>query len=149
MRLPHPLRVLLVEDQVQNQKWEKQLLTNLGCKVDIVKNGLEAVNRVIADKNKYAVLLMDVFMPVMNGIEATKKIREFERENKREKTAIIVVTGNYTKYDRVRALQLDVNDFICKPLEKDVIFQCLKKVSESLIKDKKILILDGENYSSL
>ena len=49
MRLPHPLRVLLVEDQVQNQKWEKQLLTNLGCKVDIVKNGLEAVNRVIAD----------------------------------------------------------------------------------------------------
>ena len=121
MRLPHPLRVLLVEDQVQNQKWEKQLLTNLGCKVDIVKNGLEAVNRIIADKNKYAVLLMDVFMPVMNGIEATKKIREFERENKREKTAIIVVTGNYTKYDRVRALQLDVNACICKHIEKDVI----------------------------
>ena len=68
--------------------------------MDTAENGQEAINKFL--QNKYDAVLMDIFMPVLNGIEATKEIRKYEKEHQKEKTPILIVTGNYTKYDRIR-----------------------------------------------
>ena len=60
-------------------------------------------------------------MPVMDGIKATKKIRKFEKKQDLEKTPVIIITGNYTKFDRLKSLKLDYDDFLCKPLDREII----------------------------
>ena len=77
-------------------------MENLGAEVDIANNGREALGIFTLQEKKYDVILMDVFMPFMNGIKATKKIRKFEVEKKLDKTPIIMITGNYTKFDRLK-----------------------------------------------
>ena len=77
-------------------------MENLGAEVDIANNGREALGIFTLQDKKYDVILMDVFMPFMNGIKATKKIRKFEVEKKLDKTPIIMITGNYTKFDRLK-----------------------------------------------
>ena len=64
---------------------------------------------------------MDVFMPVMNGIKATKEIRTFEKENELARTPIIIITGNYTKFDKMKTAKFEYDDFLCKPLDKDIL----------------------------
>ena len=75
-------------------------MENLGAEVDVANNGREAVDKFTFQEKKYDVILMDVFMPLMTGIKATKKIRQFEVEKKLHKTPIIMITGNYTEFDR-------------------------------------------------
>ena len=77
-------------------------MENLGAEVDIANNGREALGIFTLQEKKYDVILMDVFMPFMNGIKATKRIRKFEVEKKLDKTPIIMITGNYTKFDRLK-----------------------------------------------
>ena len=60
-------------------------------------------------------------MPVMNGIKATKKIRKFEKEKNLKKTPVMAITGNDTKFDRQKALEIGFDDFLSKPLDKDII----------------------------
>ena len=64
---------------------------------------------------------MDIFMPMMNGIKATKAIRQHEAESNLDRTPVIIITGNYTKFDRMKSVDLDYDDFLCKPLDKDII----------------------------
>ena len=90
---------------------------------------------------------MDIFMPVLNGIQATKKIRNFEKENNLEKTPILIVSGNYTKYDRLRTQNIAYDDFLCKPLDKDILLQCLKRVQDKKNIDKVLIIEDDKTQA--
>ena len=86
-------------------------------------NGQHAVNQFMLKRNAFDVILMDVSMPVMNGIKALEKIRKFEKEKEIKKTPIIIITGHYTKCERLRTQKIDCDDFLAKPLDKDILIQ--------------------------
>ena len=121
----------------------------MGCFVDTAENGQQAVNLFKMGNCKYDAILMDIFMPIMNGIEATKEIRKHEKEMKKEKTPILIVTGNYTKFDRLRTQNVDYDDFLCKPIDKDILVQSLKRVQNKKNIDKILIIEDDETQAFL
>lgn len=86
-------------------------------------------------------------MPVMNGIEATTEIRKHEKQEQIEKTPILIVTGNYTKFDRMKTKNIDYDDFLCKPLDKDILVQSLKRVQNKKNIDKVLIIEDDETQA--
>ncbi len=106
-----PMRILMVEDHFLNQLATKKVLTTWSdyVTVDIAENGLigfEAVR-----DNEYDLVLMDIQMPVMNGIEAAKKIREISR------VPIIALTANSTKQEQEKCLEIGMNDYLSKPFK--------------------------------
>ena len=87
-------KILLVEDDLSSQLVMKLCLKKSGFNFDLVNNGQEAVE--IFEQNTYDLILMDIHMPVMNGYEATQKIRQFEKNNQRDETTVIALTANVT-----------------------------------------------------
>jgi two-component system, sensor histidine kinase and response regulator len=104
------VRVLLTEDNIVNQRVVLALLDRLGVTADIAVNGLEAISAV--ERNPYDIVLMDVQMPVMSGIEAATKIREL---NLTPAPVIIALTAATTSQDRIRCLEV-MDDYLSKPI---------------------------------
>jgi hypothetical protein len=115
-------RVLLAEDEPTNREVARIFLEDVGLQVDLAENGLEAY--LLAERNDYALILMDMQMPVLDGIEATKSIRQIEN---RADTPILALTANAFNEDREKCLAAGMNDFIAKPFEPDVLFAMLLK----------------------
>ncbi len=115
-------RVLLVEDNDLNQEVARELLTTAGCVVDVAENGAVAVDKV--ERNAYDIVLMDMQMPVMDGLEATRQIRRLP-----DKAAlpILAMTANVMAGDRDRCLEAGMNDHIAKPIDPDVLWSQLLK----------------------
>ena len=111
-------RVLLVEDEPINQEISRLLLEEAGLRVDLAGNGEEAVHRV--EMQAYALILMDMQMPVMDGLEATRQIRQ--RANGAQ-VPILAMTANAFADDRERCLAAGMDDFVAKPVDPDVLFQ--------------------------
>ncbi len=110
------LSILLVEDNVLNQRIVTFSLKKYNHTVQIANNGLEAVE--IFKKQKFDVILMDIMMPVMDGLEATLKIREYEQKaNVVDRTPIIAVTANTMDNDREKCLSYGMNEFMAKPFD--------------------------------
>ncbi|MCG9677584.1 ATP-binding protein [Vibrio sp. Isolate24] len=116
------LKVLVVEDTRVNQQVIQVMLNLLGLEVDIANNGQEAWE--YCQKNEVAAILMDCQMPVMNGYEATQKIRQLE--GWAAYVPIIAVTANVVKEDRERCFEIGMNGFLSKPVKP-------KEVEEALI----------------
>ena len=114
---PRPLDVLVVEDDAVNQMVVEALLTQLGCRVDLAANGLEAVERV-AD-HEYAVVFMDCQMPELDGYAATAQIRQAETSPRR--LPIIAMTGDSMPADRERCLAAGMDDYVTKPVSREVL----------------------------
>ena len=110
--------VLVVEDNGLNQKVALLLLERLGMAAEVAKNGLEALQAV--QKKHYSIILMDCHMPEMDGFEATVAIRKLE-ETSGAYTPIIAVTALTTPRDRQLCLEAGMDDYIAKPIEKDVL----------------------------
>ena len=121
------LKILLAEDNVINQKVASQMLKQLGLKADLATNGLEVLNALRHEQ--YDVVLMDVQMPEMDGIEATRQIRQ--EWNQQDSPWIIAVTANTIGGVREECLSAGMNDFISKPLKKDILMEALSKCSVS------------------
>ena len=122
------LMILLVEDNLLNQRIVTFSLKKFNHDVVIANNGVEAIEHF--KQRKFDVILMDIMMPVMDGLEATIKIREFEVNNMIEKrTPIIALTANTMDNDRDKCISYGMDEFMAKPfdIEKlNLIFNELK-----------------------
>ncbi|MFQ5605919.1 MAG: response regulator, partial [bacterium] len=109
-------KILLVEDNLDNQKLTSKLLEKAGYDVDIAENGqlaLEAVKRF-----HYDLIFMDIYMPIMDGFQATRKIRNWERRSGQSRIPIIALTAHAVKGYREKCLEHEMDDYITKPVNK-------------------------------
>ena len=111
----HPLRILLVEDNLVNQKLALKLLSRMGYDADVAGNGLEAVDAV--RRGAYDLVLMDVQMPEMDGLEATRRI--VARTDPARRPRIVAMTANAMDGDRERCLEAGMQGYISKPIRVD------------------------------
>lgn len=115
-------RILLVEDNEDNQQVGTEILNAVGCSIRIANNGEEAIKMVQA--SPYDIVLMDVQMPVMDGLTATREIRKIAGF---EKLPIIAMTANAMKEDMNRCIDAGMDDYIAKPIDPDEMFRTLRK----------------------
>jgi PAS domain S-box-containing protein len=113
-------RILLVEDEPINQEVSRGLLEDVGLKVDIAKDGSKAL--ALARQYSYDLILMDMQMPEMNGLDATKAIRS---DSLNRQTPIIAMTANALAEDRQLCLEAGMNDHIAKPIDPELLYATL------------------------
>ncbi len=119
----HPLRVLLAEDNVVNQKLALRLLDKLGYRADVAGNGIEAIEAL--ERQSYDLLLSDVQMPEMDGLEATRRI--IERWPDGERPWIVAMTAEAMSGDRERCLEAGMNDYLTKPIRVEELVAAIKR----------------------
>ena len=117
-------RVLLVEDNIINQKVAQAMLEKLGYQIDIASNGAEAVEALC--QKQYGLVLMDLQMPIMDGYEATRTIRN-SGEVLDSKIPIVAMTANATKEDRQHCIDAGMDDYVPKPVERKVMVNMLQR----------------------
>ncbi len=115
--------ILLVEDTPVNQKIAEKLLSRYGCKVTTANNGVEALEAV--GRDAFDAILMDIQMPEMDGLEATRRIRMLNMQGKLAKLPIIALTANAMSEDREECLASGMDDFIAKPFRADDVIATL------------------------
>ncbi len=113
------LHILLVEDNLINQKVAAHTIKKNGHILDIANDGLEAVEKY--KKNKYDLILMDIQMPNLNGYEATHAIRGIEKENGSSAVKIVAMTANALKGEREKCLELGMNGYLSKPFKQEAL----------------------------
>ncbi|MEP2532465.1 GAF domain-containing protein [Shimia sp.] len=113
MAVRHPLRILLAEDNLVNQKLALRLLEQMGYRADLASNGVEALQSV--ERQIYDVILMDVQMPEMDGLEASRSITQKYPADDRPK--IVAMTANAMQGDREMCLAAGMDDYITKPIK--------------------------------
>ncbi|HET9589493.1 MAG TPA: GAF domain-containing protein, partial [Anaerolineales bacterium] len=119
----HPLRILLAEDNAVNQKLALRILEQMGYRADIASNGLEAVESI--KRQAYDVILMDVQMPDMDGLDATRNIRRLTNATQPH---IIAMTANAMQGDREMCLAAGMDDYISKPIRVHELVGALMRV---------------------
>ncbi|MEO8524840.1 MAG: response regulator, partial [Caldimonas sp.] len=122
----HPLRILLAEDNVVNQKLAVRLLQQMGYRADLASNGIEAIECI--ERQPYDVVLMDVQMPEMDGLEASRRITA--RWSNGERPRIVAMTANAMQGDREDCLAAGMDDYITKPIRVDVLVEALLGVAK-------------------
>ena len=121
------VRILLVEDNKLNAEIAEFILTENGAKVETVNNGLEAVQYFEASAlGTYDVILMDVMMPVMDGLTAARTIRALERQDAKT-IPIIAMTANAFREDAEKCMEAGMNAHLAKPLDAEKMIVSLKK----------------------
>ncbi|MBD2415497.1 histidine kinase [Nostoc calcicola FACHB-389] len=130
-----PLRILLAEDTVVNQKVALLMLQKMSYQADVVKNGLEVLKAL--EKQPYDVVLMDVHMPEMDGLEATRRICQLWEVNFRPH--IIAITANAMRGDREICLAAGMNDYISKPVQLTELAQALSKCPPPRSKQERVM----------
>jgi PAS domain S-box-containing protein len=118
--------ILVVEDNVTNQLVAQRQLARLGYSVEIAQNGLEAVQTLDERGERFALVLMDVEMPEMDGLQATRVIRQSEQSGQRH-IPIVAMTAQALKGDRERCLAAGMDDYISKPVQLDTLRQILAR----------------------
>ncbi len=119
----HSISILLAEDNAVNQKLATKLLTKEGYRVEIANNGKEALDIYLSSPEKYDIILMDIQMPELNGLETTRILRS----KGFEQIPIIAMTANTMDGDRKKCFEVGMNDYISKPIRREIVFQVLKK----------------------
>lgn len=119
------IKILAVEDMQMNMMLIKKVLSKFGVQLDTANNGEIALGKMMA--TDYDLVFMDVQMPVMDGFEATKRMRKFEKENQREPLPIIALTADAMVGDREKCIAAGMSDYINKPFKESEIAQALEK----------------------
>jgi CheY-like chemotaxis protein/HPt (histidine-containing phosphotransfer) domain-containing protein len=131
-----PLRILLTDDNVINQKVAIRLLQQLGYKADTANNGAEAIRAV--EQKRYDVILMDVQMPEVDGLEATRRIRQRQKdpasgENLQGDIIIIAMTANAMQGDREKCVAAGMDDYLPKPVRPEALQSMLETYANRLL----------------
>ena len=121
--IKHSSRILLAEDNLVNQKLAMMMLSKAGYTVQIVSNGRLAVEAFTQNPDQYDLILMDIQMPEMDGLEATRQIREKGFTD----IPIVAMTANAMKGDREKCLESGMNDYISKPIKRELVFKILEE----------------------
>ena len=124
------LRLLLAEDNAINRKLALAALSQMGCSADVATNGSEAVRA--AQTTRYDAILMDVQMPGMDGLDATRAIRIMEHASGAPPAHIIALTANALAGDRETCLKAGMNDYLSKPIRLDSLSQALQQASDAM-----------------
>jgi two-component system sensor histidine kinase/response regulator len=132
--------VLLVEDNAVNQKVAVRFLERMGCKVRVADNGMEAVRA--CEDNTFDIILMDMQMPVMDGLTATVRIRERETGDGRPNVPIVALTANAMANQLERCMEAGMNDFLTKPLEIPRLHEVLTKFGLRATASEEVPVLD-------
>jgi CheY-like chemotaxis protein len=119
----HPLRILLAEDNVVNQKLALRLLSQMGYRADVAANGLEVLQAV--KRQPYDVILMDVQMPEMDGLEASRRLCAQLAAPQRPR--IIAMTANAMQGDREMCLAAGMDDYLSKPIRVEELVKALSR----------------------
>jgi len=140
------LRILLVEDNATNQLVALAMLENLGIQADVSENGLEAINTLKQTKgNYYSLIIMDCQMPIMDGFTATKKIRIGDAGEDYREIPIVAMTANAMQGDRENCLNAGMNDYLPKPIDESILFDCLSKWLPATEETTDYMALDHNN----
>jgi len=142
-------KILVAEDNFINQKLVKQILLRYGVEVELANNGLEAFEK--RKGSNYDLIFMDIQMPVMDGIEATHEIINYEVEEKLTHIPIIALTANALNGDKERFLEEGLDEYIPKPIETNELLYILKKFLK--VKDEEevlatVNMLENEKTSN-
>jgi CheY-like chemotaxis protein len=129
----YPLRILLAEDNQVNQKLATRLLQKLSYRADIASNGLEVLQAL--DRQPYDVVLMDVQMPEMDGLEATRQVRATVAT---QQPYIIGLTANAMQGDREMCLDAGMDDYVTKPIQVKELINALKRAAEGLANPARV-----------
>jgi PAS domain S-box-containing protein len=121
----HPLRILLAEDNAVNQKLALRLLQGMGYRADVAGNGLEAIQSL--ERQRYDVVLMDVQMPEMDGLEASREINR--RWKPEQRPRIVAMTANAMQGDRELCVAAGMDDYIAKPIRVPELVGALSKAT--------------------
>ena len=152
--MKHSVRILLAEDNPVNQKLAKVMLTKAGYQVEVANNGEEAVEKYKQSPEDFDLIFMDVQMPKMDGIQATKAIRRYEEQLKAqgsklkakdgassgelsalsfqhsarsEHVPIVAMTAHAMKGDREKCLEAGMDDYVTKPIKRELVFESIEK----------------------
>lgn len=124
--LPETLQVLLAEDNAVNSKVALAHLRKLGCAVHAVRDGQQAAEA--SERFAYDLILMDCQMPVLDGFEATRLIREREQRTHAPPVRIVALTANAMQGDRERCLAAGMDDYLSKPMKLEQLRECLLRI---------------------
>jgi len=119
------MHLLMADDNAVNQKVALRLFDQMGYHIDIAADGHEAIEAVRA--HAYDIIFMDVQMPEMNGLEATRRIREIERESGKPRSVIIAMTASAMSGDRERCLDAGMDDYLAKPVRPEAVQSALER----------------------
>jgi CheY-like chemotaxis protein len=129
MTVIEELKILLAEDNRLNQRLAILIFNRMGISIDIASNGQEALEMV--HKKKYDLILMDVQMPVMDGLEATERIRAFENEsNIAPQTLIVALTATDVIENRNVCIEVGMDDFLEKPIMEPILRELFSRLFE-------------------
>lgn len=119
------LRLLLAEDNIDNRNLFLAFVKKMGCSVDVAENGIEAVR--MFSESYYNMVFMDIQMPMMDGYEATRRIREWEAKEQLMPTPIIALTAHAFEEHRIASAEAGCTDFLEKPVFIDPLFQMIRR----------------------
>jgi CheY-like chemotaxis protein len=118
-----PLKILLAEDNIVNQNLVKIMLSKAGHRVELANNGQEAIEKLIKTDDPFDLIFMDIQMPVMDGLEATKIIRSRGYGD----VPIIALTASAMEEDRISCLKVGMDDYLAKPVRMEVVKEVIEK----------------------
>jgi CheY-like chemotaxis protein len=140
--IPH-LEILVVDDDELNQRMMRVLLTHEGHHVELASNGLEAFEAI--KSQKFDIVFMDLQMPVMGGVEASRKIREWENGGRH--TFIVALTASYLPEQGQELFEAGIDNYISKPFELDHIQRMLRYRSDALTSSQGTKLVHGEEIA--
>ncbi|HOO31808.1 MAG TPA: response regulator [Thermotogota bacterium] len=138
------LKILLAEDDLISRRLIKILIDKIGYQITTVENGQQVIEEMKNDD--YDLILMDIQMPILDGLEATKKIRLIENEEQLKRIPVIAVTAHAMVGDREKCLSSGMDDYMTKPIEE---VELIKKIREYTNKDETLKIGNIDRLSDL
>ncbi len=136
-----PLHLLLADDNLVNQKVARRLFEQMGYHIDVAADGFEALDAF--QKQSYAIVFMDVQMPEMDGLEATRQIRLFEQSQHRTPCIIIAMTASAMLGDRERCLNAGMNDYLAKPVRLEAVQNAIERWGPLVSRKTESIHLNG------